>query len=81
MTDERRTQGDRPTDPTEDEGPNDLSVHKKERIEGRDFAGVSGWATEREQTEDLRAEDMVHPERPDEDLESGPVRRRDEEIV
>jgi hypothetical protein len=71
MADQRRKR--------EDDG-NDLSVHRKERIEGRDFAGASGWATEEEQTRDVRAEDMVGPERPDEALESGPVRRHDEEI-
>ena len=77
MADERRD----PARERDDETTDDLSVHRRERIEGRDFAGASGAATEREQTRDVRAADMVGEPRPDEGPDaSAPPFHHDEEV-
>ena len=75
MADERQgSTGSRENKPSGEE------TVRRERITGRDFAGADFAANEQEQTRDVRAADMVGEERPDEPLESGPVRRHDEEI-
>jgi hypothetical protein len=42
-----------------EQGSGDVQDPKEERIEGRDFAGATWAADEREQTEDLRNKDPV----------------------
>jgi hypothetical protein len=49
-------------------------------IQGRDFAGSSIAATEREQTRDVQAGDMVQEPRPDESVDTPAPFRHDEEI-